>query len=116
MIDLTKLSPDLAARCVIVAAYLYYVLDCPIRDDAEYDRLSQYVADNWDQLSEDRKWALESAEAIRSTGHHIKFPQAAVFAAYRQLADAGTAPKFAPPTDWKIDPQHGRYVTAMNKG
>lgn len=81
-------SPDLAARWVITAAYLYYVLDSPTMTDADYDGWSNYVADNWDKLTPDRQWALGSADAIRASGHHIKFSSYAVGAAeatYREV-------------------------------
>ena len=75
------MTPDYAARKLIVAAFCYYVIDDPIMTDATYDRYSQYVADHWDELSEDRRWALRSAKDVRSTGYHIWFSLMAAGAA-----------------------------------
>lgn len=112
MINYSSLSPDLAARCVIVAAYMYYVLDQSERNDSEYDNLARFVADNWDKLEDDRKWALGSPEQIRSTGSHIKYAYAAVAAAYEQLRSRGINPSQPFPTEWQEEAGHGRYVTA----
>lgn len=74
-------TPDYIARTIIVQAYLYYVLDAPTMSDGEWDKRAKYVADNWDELHPDRKWALGSPDAIRATGHHIKFSSHAAGAA-----------------------------------
>lgn len=68
-----NLTPDLAARKILVAAYLYYNHDRSIMSDGEYDKLSQYVANHWDELPPIRQWCLGSAEATRATGMHFKF-------------------------------------------
>lgn len=65
-------SPDLAARCVLMSSYLYYRRDSPILSDAEYDALVDVVANGWEHLEPIRKWQLESPEAIRTTGHHVR--------------------------------------------
>ena len=106
------MSPDLAARRVIVAAYAYYVLDQPVMDDAEYDRLSRYVARNWDDLDEDRQWALDTPEQTRSSGSHIFFPTIAVAACYRELDRQGIRPRLPFPGRWKVSKKGRRYVTA----
>lgn len=80
-LDPAFLPPDYVARKVIINAFLYYVLDAPVIPDSEYDRFANYVADHWDELHPDRKWALGSAEQIRATGYHIKFSSLAVGAA-----------------------------------
>jgi NAD-dependent DNA ligase len=105
--------PDLAARKVIVNAYMYYVFDRPILSDAEYDRLSEVAAAGWDQLHPDRQWALGSPEDIRASGFHIKFSSFAVAAARTAFAHHfRKQPPFPEPDDWKWceDRQH-RYVT-----
>lgn len=106
------LTPDLAARRVIVAAYAYYVLDQPIMSDAAYDRLSKYVANNWDELDRDRQWALDTPEDTRAGGSHIFFSQIAVGACYRELINRGKRPRFPFPTKWKQTKKGRRYVTA----
>lgn len=102
-----KGGPDLAGRRIIVAAYCYYVLDDPVMTDAEYDKLSQYVADNWDALDPDRQWALGNPDSTRAGGSHIKFSRRAVSAAL------GREQPLAMPLDWKFDKTHGHYVTAV---
>lgn len=109
------MSPDLAARKLIVAAYAYYVLDQPIMDDAEYDRLSRYVARNWDELDRDRQWALDTPEATRSSGAHIFFSVAAVSACYHELNRQGDTPRLPFPTKWRETKKGRRYVTAVAK-
>lgn len=106
------MSPDLAARKVIVAAYCYYVLDEPVMDDAEYDRLSRYVARHWDELDRDRQWALDTPEAIASSGAHIYFAVIAVDAAHTLLASMNIRPRHPYPTKWRETKKGRRYVTA----
>lgn len=109
-----QITPDLAARKIIVAAYLYYVLDQPQMSDGEYDQLSLFVAENWDQLHPDRQWALGSPQDVRAGGSHVKFSSIAVGCAYQKLADANIEPRFPPPTDWLWNEQVGSYVTAFS--
>lgn len=66
------ISPEHAARLVLMSAFLYYELASPVLSDAGYDNLSQLVADRWDELSPMLKWQLGSKEAIRSSGHHAR--------------------------------------------
>ena len=44
------MSPNHAARLLIMSAYLYYRCDTNVIDDGEYDKLSLAVANNWDKL------------------------------------------------------------------
>ena len=64
-----------AARMLICSAYLYYCCDSPVIDDSEYDKLSKYVAKNWDKLDKQLQWQLGSAEDILATGSGIKITQ-----------------------------------------
>ena len=105
-------TPDLAARQVIVAAYCYYVLDNPVMDDGEYDKLSVVAADNWSELHKDRQWALGDPESTRAGGSHIKFSMRAVCAAHDKLERMGrTAKPFE--HRWRRAKGIGRYVTAL---
>lgn len=106
------MSPDLAARKVIVAAYLYYRLDSPTMDDSEYDKLSVFVSENWDDLHPDRKWCCGSAADIRAGGSHIKFTTVAVCAAGFLYEKVFSKPVPSVPDRWHFDPEHGHYVTA----
>ena len=106
------MTTDLAARKILVAAYIYYVLDDNIMSDDEYDKLSIYVADHWDELSEARQWALGDAESTRASGSHFKFTMATVGSAYYQLEALEKATKREFPTQWTYDFEFGRYRTA----
>jgi NAD-dependent DNA ligase len=105
-------SPDYAARRVIIHAFLYYVMDAPLISDGEYDRLSQYVAKNFDALDPDRQWALGSAEEIRSSGYHIKFSSASVGAAlnFHKYATGQNLREY-PEDVWQVRRNGTRYVT-----
>jgi len=73
--------PDCGARWIIMLSHLYYDRDVSLIPDSEFDRLCGYVADNWDDLDPIRQWQLESPDAIRSSGFHIKLTQRAYHAA-----------------------------------
>lgn len=105
------LTPDLAARKALVAAYLYYVHDAPTISDARFDQLCNIAADGWDQLHPTRQWQLESPEATRATGMHFKFTTLCVGAARAEYARFNR--RLLPPDDRvvKYDEQHGHYVT-----
>lgn len=106
------MSPDLAARKVIVAAWLYYVGDRPIMSDGEYDKLSQYVADNWDDLLPDQKWALRDPDSVRAGGSHIRFARRAVCGALQAYADHFGCPRPPEPSRWKIRKDGVHYTGA----
>ena len=112
-----ELSVDLAARKVIVAAYLYYVLDGPTMSDAKFDELSRFVADHWEELSELRQWQLGSPDELRASGGHIRFTVASVHAARQAYIEYYRRyPSVGPPADWKEHTIGGfpyRYVTAV---
>jgi hypothetical protein len=109
------MTPDLAARKIIVAAYMYYVLDDSPMDDGEYDKLSQYVADHWDQLDLVRQWQLGSPGDIRASGMSIKFTVIAVCAARELFWKRNKRCSDYPyPHKWKTDrTMKLRYVTAV---
>lgn len=69
------MDPNLAARLLIMSAYLYYCCDSPVISDGDYDKLSNFVAKNWDKLSEQMQWQLGSADDIRATGSGILITQ-----------------------------------------
>lgn len=75
--------PDCAARWVIMLSHLYYDRDVSLVEDGEFDRLCTFVADNWEGLEPVRQFQLESADAVRASGHHIKITQLGVAAAER---------------------------------
>lgn len=63
---------DLAARRVVMASMAYYGLDETLMSDGEFDELSNYCADNWKDLSPQRRFALGSADKIRTSGFHVR--------------------------------------------
>ena len=95
------MRPDLAARRIIIAAYLYYERASPIVSDAAYDQLSRFVADNFEWLEPIRQFQLGSPREIRASGSHIKITQwgeSAACARYMQKFDSdphGTTIPFA---------------------
>ena len=107
--------PDLVARWIITAAYIYYVLDESVMLDSEYDAWSAYVADHWDELHEDRKWALESPEAIRASGYHIKFSTQAYYSALALFQEKfkRVSPRY--PEQWSRLPNGVLYCTTGSK-
>jgi hypothetical protein len=109
------LTPDLAARKIIVAAYMYYVLDDGPMTDHEYDAMSKYVADNWDQLDPVRQWQLGNPGSTAAGGSHIKFTVIAVDCARHLFFERNKrAPDYPYPHKWKTDrTMKLRYVTAV---
>lgn len=109
------LSPDLAARKIIVAAYMYYVLDDGPITDHEYDALSQYVADNWGQLDPVRQWQLGDPGSTRASGAHFKFTVMSVDAARHLYFERNKeCSQYPYPHKWKSDRKMKlRYVTAV---
>ena len=84
------IPPDLAARRILMAAYMYYNCNESSRlSDTEYDQLSGYVADNWDQLDPVRKWQCGTPEETRATGCHFKFTAYCISAARQDMFDRG---------------------------
>ncbi len=79
------MEPNLAARKLIMSAYLYYRCDCPVLSDGEYDKLSLFVSDHWDELSEQMQWQLGDREGIRATGMGILITQMGQDAAHSWL-------------------------------
>ena len=79
------MSPDLAARKLIMSAYLYYRCDTSVLSDGDYDKLSLFVADSWEQLSEQLQWQLGDREGIRATGIGILITQMGQDAAHSWL-------------------------------
>lgn len=74
---------DYKARMITVASYCYYRRDVSIMSDGDFDKMCQEVADNWDQLSDLRKFQLDNADDIRSGGSHVKITTAGEKAAIR---------------------------------
>jgi hypothetical protein len=95
-----------------MAAYCYYVLDAPIMDDSEYDKLSRDVVKHWRELDDDLQWALGNPNDTRSSGSHFKYSSRVVHAVCAKFDELGRDPPQLP-TDWKISKQVGRYVTGV---
>ena len=71
----SQMTANQAARLLIMSAYLYYRCDVSVMSDAEYDKLSLYVAKHWDKLDEQLQWQLGDPESIRTTGSGIIITQ-----------------------------------------
>lgn len=110
------MTPDLAARNILCAAYLYYVLDAnPIMTDQRYDELSVYVADHWDDLNNDRKWALGDPGSTRASGAHFRFTSRTISGARQAHFDThGRYPAGDLPEKWLERDDGVRYVTAVS--
>jgi hypothetical protein len=104
------MSPDLAARRVIIAAYLYYNHAAPVVSDEAFDKTCKYVANNWDRLEPIRQWQLGSPEDLLATGHHILITPAGEFAALAMhCAKVGASVSGPLISDWKVHEIYGRY-------
>lgn len=106
---------DAAARRVLAAAYCYYVLDVNVMTDAEYDMLSEMLADSWEFLHPDHSWAFGAPESLRATGCHFRFSMAAAGGAYGWAEQvSGRMPDIPKPENWRIREDGVRYVTAVD--
>lgn len=86
---MTPLDLDYAARQVIMASMAYYGLDEAILDDGLFDKLCVQCADHWQALTPQRKFALGSAEKIRTTGYHVRVSSLAESATASRLVSMG---------------------------
>ncbi|MEE9356596.1 MAG: hypothetical protein V3U75_13480 [Methylococcaceae bacterium] len=72
-----EMTPDLAARQLLMSAYLYYRRDAPVLSDADNDWLSMYVVGNWDKIPERYKPLLLSNEkdytVLLTTTSHCRY-------------------------------------------
>lgn len=73
------MPPDLAARKLLVAAYMYYNIAKPCMTDAEYDKLGQYVYKHYHELEPDRQFMLGDRRTMRTSGAGFKFSKACVW-------------------------------------
>lgn len=91
-------SADELAKKVIMSAYLYYVCGCSIWSDAEFDNACVKLSEDWDELSDVRKWELgEDPLDILSTACHVKMTMYTVASAgawYRE--ETGSLPEYWP--------------------
>ena len=78
----SPMNVNQVARLLIMSAYLYYRCDSPVISDGEYDKLSLYVAEHWEELDEQLQWQLGDADAIRATGMGILITQMGMGAAH----------------------------------
>ena len=101
-----QINPDLAARQLIIHAYLYYNRSTPLRSDAEYDSLSRYVAERWGELEPIRCHQLQSPEAILTSGHHIRItPMGERAAIAWHLHETGKLPEGQLIDHWQLGPE-----------
>lgn len=109
-----RMTADWVGRKLIVASFLYYQLDEPGMSDARYDRMSNFVADYFDELEWERKWAFRfDPESTRSTGSHFRFTTLAAGAALnRYKYITGISLGWHPDMEWRERNRDGcRYIT-----
>lgn len=107
---------DHSARQIMMAAFLYYGCNVSIMSDAEYDTISNNVADNWDILVPYYRELMESPEATRASGHHFLISNACyngAIAWYKSVFDV--LPDNLPPwhSDCEWDSGDGVTVPLM---
>jgi len=90
----------MAARWVVMLAHLYYVRNESIVYDHEFDKLSNYVADHWEELEPIMQHQLGSADDIRSGGSHVLITQMGVGGACHLSVD--NHPRGHQMTPWKF--------------
>lgn len=111
------MSPEKSARWLVMSAYLYYQRNINVLSDGDYDAISEYVADNFDDLSEQMQWQLESPEAIRATGNGIKITkrgESAAIAWYEETV--GKIPQDSIPIpykSWKKSKKYDCYYSVI---
>lgn len=104
---------DLAARRILMSAFLYYRYNDPVLDDGRYDKLSQIVADNFTLLRPALQWQMESAEAIRASGYHCKITWATIGGAAHWYGAEKGRPIIIQPGQWEWKQERGiNYITA----
>ncbi|TCV62336.1 hypothetical protein EDE09_124101 [Neorhizobium sp. S3-V5DH] len=84
---------DLAARRVVMASMAYYGLDESLLSDGEFDELCRFCADNWKDLSPERKFALGSPDKIRTSGFHVRVSTQAEHGCAQWLMKQGRYPQ-----------------------
>jgi len=100
------MSPDLAARQVLMSCYLYYGCNCNVLDDAQYDAATRLVAERWSEIDPVRQFQLGSPEKILTTGSHVKLTRYTICAAmawHHQIVGHYPEPDLSRPR-WKYDP------------
>jgi hypothetical protein len=112
-------SPDLAARRVVVGSMLYYSLDVgDYMPDTEFDLITKRLAGEWwDQLDPIRKWQLGSRDDIGTTGFHVKVTTYAAQACLWWLKAQGKASfpdnwVCMTRSGWRTSKRYGRYLLA----
>lgn len=98
---------DLCARQIVVASLLYYRHDHSFMTDHEFDDMCRRVAGAWSGLSPLRKFMLDSPDAIRASGFHVKVTCAAENAAYQWMVSRRVRPsQMGRIEKWTFDDKH----------
>lgn len=63
---------DFLARRTIMAATAYYSLDIALMSDSEFDKGCERLKDEWEGLTEFRRFQLGPREEVTTTGFHYK--------------------------------------------
>jgi hypothetical protein len=73
------MTPDLAARRLLMAALLYYEFSTNVMSDHEYDALGIFVKDNFNHLSDTMKfcigedWPIDDGLSWTASGAKFKY-------------------------------------------
>lgn len=62
---------DYMGRKLLVAGYLYEILDSICMPDTEFDQLAFFVGENFSRLSYDRQFGLVGKEYIKSASNYL---------------------------------------------
>jgi NAD-dependent DNA ligase len=71
-IQAVYLRPAQLVTFYLMASYLYYHHDVSLMEDAEYDKICQRLAREWDQVEHTHKWCVERAALTAGTGFQMR--------------------------------------------
>lgn len=109
------MSVSIAARLLLMSAYLYYRRQSPVIPDSAYDALSLVVAGGWEELDEHLRWQLGDPDSVRATGAHFRITAATENGALAwHFSENGTGPAgYSISSDeWREGPGGVRWVPA----
>lgn len=58
----------------LMASFLYYEMDVNIITDEEFDKLSMYLLDNYDKITDKYKYLIDENNLSCGSGYDIKYP------------------------------------------
>lgn len=114
-----EMTPDMKARRVLMAAWLYYEKSVSVVSDEEFDRMCRDVAEELEwhdvigecDIAPIRVTQLGTAEQLRASAFHVLLTHATIGAAMSWYAEEN--PDVTPLSDlkgsvgWRTDTTHG---------